>query len=172
MTAKGVQAPTSVQLHFSSGDQSQAAFNAQAFLARLTTENLGCTLLTAAELPSTQTLLHDNSSAIPNGTVCVADRQIMGKGEWRLRCQGHSCDDCRRPSPITCISLMAFQSCIWCRKRSGHCSRHAGRGHNTWESPAGCLMFSVLCHLKLPGEASFGLQDPVLLDALISLLST
>ncbi len=81
MTAKGVQAPTSVHLHFSPEHGSQAAFNAQAFLARLSTKSLGCTLLTAAELPSTQTLLHDNAGAVPNGTVCVADRQVMGKGE-------------------------------------------------------------------------------------------
>ena len=81
MTAKGVQAPTCVNLHFSPETQVQAAFKAQAFLARLTTEGLGCTLLTAAELPSTQTLLHDNAGMIPDGTVCVAGRQVMGKGE-------------------------------------------------------------------------------------------
>ena len=86
MTAKGVQAPTYVQLHFSHGNASQAAFNAEAFLARLSTKSLGCTLLTAAELPSTQTLLHDNAGAVPNGAVCVADRQVMGKGK------GASCD--------------------------------------------------------------------------------
>ena len=37
--------------------------------------------MTTAELPSTQTLLHDNASMIPDGTVCVADRQVMGKGD-------------------------------------------------------------------------------------------
>ena len=28
----------------------------------------------------------------------------------------------------------------------------AGRGGNSWESPAGCLMFSVCTVLTLPGE--------------------
>lgn len=84
MTAKGVQTPTSVRLHFPPVHHSGAAFNAQFFLSRLTTATLGCTLLTAAELPSTQTLLHDNAGKIPNGTVCVADRQVMGKGNrWQ-----------------------------------------------------------------------------------------
>lgn len=99
VTAKGVQTRTRVQLHFSPESQSQSAFNAESFLARLTTEKLGCTLLTAAELPSTQTLLHDNAGRIPNGTVCVADRQIMGKGEYLVI---HSISRC---AVLMCSSL-------------------------------------------------------------------
>ena len=91
VTAKGVQTRTCVQVHFSPESQSQSAFNAESFLARLTTEKLGCTLLTAAELPSTQTLLHDNAGRIPNGTVCVADRQVMGKGGYLVT---HSISRC------------------------------------------------------------------------------
>ena len=81
VTARGVPTPAPVQVHFPPDAQSQSAFDAQAFLARLATQNLGSTIMTTAELPSTQTLLHDNASMIPDGTVCVADRQVMGKGD-------------------------------------------------------------------------------------------
>jgi biotin-(acetyl-CoA carboxylase) ligase len=38
-------------------------------------------VLSAASLPSTQTLLHLNSAAVPDDTLCVADQQKAGKGE-------------------------------------------------------------------------------------------
>ena len=75
---------------------------------------MGATLLSLAELPSTQTLMAEcvtwharaacaadvgarsNVDALPDGAVCVADVQVSGRG----------------------------------------------RGGNTWSSPPGCLMFS------------------------------
>ncbi len=48
----------------------------------LATHTLGSTLLTAAHLHSTQTLLQDNRDALPDGVVCVADVQTTGKGMW------------------------------------------------------------------------------------------
>jgi biotin--protein ligase len=46
----------------------------------LGTAALGRVLLTAAALPSTQTLVQDNVARLPDGLVVVADRQLGGKG--------------------------------------------------------------------------------------------
>ncbi|KAK9816792.1 hypothetical protein WJX72_005169 [[Myrmecia] bisecta] len=81
-------------------------FDSQLYFSRLQTQKLGCVLLSAAQLPSTQTLLQENAVRIPDGAVCVADKQVSGKG----------------------------------------------RGQNVWESPPGCLMFSLSTRLALPGE--------------------
>ena len=91
-----------MQLHFPPDAQSQSAFDAQAFLARLATQTLGSTILTTAELPSTQTLLHDNASIIPDGTVCVADRQVTGKG-----------DLAHTPTMLTLMLLQSSAQSYW-----------------------------------------------------------
>ena len=64
----------------------QPQFNAAAFMRQLGTAQLGQTLLTAAHLPSTQTLLQSNAQRFPDGTVCVADVQSGGKGGWPAVC--------------------------------------------------------------------------------------
>lgn len=38
-------------------------------------------LLAAEEVPSTQTIVQDNTAVLPNGTLCTATRQVAGKGE-------------------------------------------------------------------------------------------
>lgn len=76
------------------------------YYARLGTNKLGHILFTASALPSTQVIIQDNSHCIPDGAVCIADKQYGGKG----------------------------------------------RGGNVWESPAGCLMFSMTLKLSIPGE--------------------
>lgn len=55
-------------------------FDAAACQQQLSTAELGSTLLSAAALPSTQTLLQNNARLFPNGTVCIADTQHQGKG--------------------------------------------------------------------------------------------
>ena len=59
---------------------SQPQFDAAAVMQQLNTVQLGRTLLSAARLPSTQTLLQRNAQHLPDGTVCVADVQSGGKG--------------------------------------------------------------------------------------------
>ena len=138
-----------MQLHFPPDAQSQSAFDAQAYLARLATQTLGSTILTTAELPSTQTLLHDNASMIPDGTVCVADRQVTGKGDL-----AHANNaDPHAVATLSSVVLAVLPN--W--EVLPHCftviiAACAGRGHNTWHSPPGCLMFSLLTHIKLPGQ--------------------
>ena len=68
-----MQAPTARQL--------ATGFDHQQFYSYLPTNvELGATLLTAQQLESTQTLLQQNSAAIPDNTVCTAYQQIGGKG--------------------------------------------------------------------------------------------
>ena len=58
----------------------QPRFNAESYLQRLASAKLGHVVLSAAALPSTQTLLHLNGAAVPDDTVCVADQQKAGRG--------------------------------------------------------------------------------------------
>lgn len=67
--------------------------------------DLGSTLLAASQLQSTQTLMQDNTAVIPDNTVCIAYKQVGGKG----------------------------------------------RGGNKWNSPAGCLMFSLFKRVSITG---------------------
>lgn len=62
------------------GAQRPASFQATAYYASLRSDLVGRTLLVSAELPSTQTLLHQNFAHCPDGTLCVADTQSSGKG--------------------------------------------------------------------------------------------
>lgn len=61
--------------------QSPPRFNAAACQQHLSAARFGRTLLSAAALPSTQTLLQNNARLFPDGTACVADTQYKGKGE-------------------------------------------------------------------------------------------
>ena len=56
-------------------------FDPHTFFEHLATRKLGCVSLTAASLPSTQKLLQQNAGRVPDGVVCVADRQEAGKGK-------------------------------------------------------------------------------------------
>lgn len=64
----------------------QPQFDAADFMQQLGTAQLGQTLLSAAQLPSTQTLLQTNAQHFPDGTVCVADVQSGGKGGCQAAC--------------------------------------------------------------------------------------
>lgn len=67
--------------------QTRPLFDTAAFAELLDDKRLGRTLLSAAQLPSTQTLLQTNARLFPDGTVCVADVQSGGKGVFiGLRC--------------------------------------------------------------------------------------
>ena len=67
----------------------QPRFNAELYLQRLASARLGQVVLSAASLPSTQTLLRLNSAAVPDDTLCVADQQKAGKGTGAVVC--HCC---------------------------------------------------------------------------------
>lgn len=78
--------PVSVALHPPDtwpSDAPPPTFSAPTFHQHLGTAVLGHTLLTAAQLHSTQTLLQDNRALLPDGVVCVADVQTTGKGAPR-----------------------------------------------------------------------------------------
>ncbi|PRW20579.1 biotin-- ligase 2-like [Chlorella sorokiniana] len=81
-------------------------FRPDEFLQALETRVLGRVLLTADTTPSTQVLVQENVTCLPDGLVFVADRQLGGKG----------------------------------------------RGGNRWESPGGCLMFTAVKRLAIPGQ--------------------
>lgn len=61
-------------------DAITSAFDYKGYHSALATKTLGRYLLTSVELQSTQSLLQDNRSVLPSGTLCVADRQAGGKG--------------------------------------------------------------------------------------------
>jgi biotin--protein ligase len=56
------------------------SFAPQTYFSTLETTVLGRTLFTAATTASTQTVIQDNISKLPNGVLFVADKQIGGKG--------------------------------------------------------------------------------------------
>ena len=56
------------------------AFNAAAFHSQLAAKTFGAVLISASIMPSTQSLLQDNSRDLPHGTLCVADVQNSGRG--------------------------------------------------------------------------------------------
>ncbi|BDA42446.1 Biotin-protein ligase [Coccomyxa sp. Obi] len=80
VTAKGIETGCEVLVNFAEHDRPSTLFKPDTFFQHLTTRSQGSVLATASALPSTQTLLQDNPGHFPHGTVCVADRQIKGKG--------------------------------------------------------------------------------------------
>lgn len=80
VTAKGTESGCEVLLSVAEHDRPSTLFKPAIFFQHLTTRSQGSVLGTASALPSTQTLLQDNPGHFPHGTVCVADRQIKGKG--------------------------------------------------------------------------------------------
>ena len=63
-------------------DASKLHFDHNLFYSFLPSHiELGSTLLAANQLASTQTLLQDNNTSIPDNTVCIAYQQIGGKGD-------------------------------------------------------------------------------------------
>lgn len=146
--------------------RSKPTFDAAAFHDQLQTKEFGGVLISAAALPSTQSLLQDNSRQLPHGTLCIADVQKSGRG----RCLIHPanrlyivldvaklcCGDCLRIVYISWAMLSDNQrTCatggchIYLRAAQVHPC--AGRGGNTWTSPPGCLMFSLLTRLDIEG---------------------
>ena len=68
-----MQAPTAAKL--------ETRFDHEQFYSHLPKHTqLGEVLLCASQLPSTQTLLQDNNTVIPDNTVCIAYQQVGGKG--------------------------------------------------------------------------------------------
>ena len=61
------------------------SFDAEAYFAALRTRTAGQILLAAEEVGSTQTIIQDNTAAIPDGTLCTATRQVSGKGAYAAR---------------------------------------------------------------------------------------
>ncbi|KAL3163002.1 hypothetical protein ABBQ32_009434 [Trebouxia sp. C0010 RCD-2024] len=104
-------ASTSVLLHdmhSSAADRLETGFDHLRFFGYLPTQtSLGEPLIAARQLESTQTLLQDNTSVVPDNAVCIAYQQVGGKG----------------------------------------------RGGNKWDSPAGCLMFSILIRVSIAGQS-------------------
>ncbi|KAK9803441.1 hypothetical protein WJX73_001014 [Symbiochloris irregularis] len=78
----GQEVPLFLNFHRdnSQNDINRASFNSDVYFEHLHSRGLGRLLLSAAVLPSTQTLLHQNSKKLPDGIVCVADQQAAGKG--------------------------------------------------------------------------------------------
>lgn len=110
--------------------------------------------------------LQENATRLPDGLVFVADRQLGGKGGrqegrewWAILCllawhgtawrawhgmAGRHVVCTMAPCPHGCShSSLPFQS---------HLSNGAGRGGNRWESPGGCLMFTAVKRLAIPGQ--------------------
>ena len=56
------------------------SFDASIYFGALRTQFLGQVLLAAEEVPSTQTIVQENTAVLPNGTLCTATRQVAGKG--------------------------------------------------------------------------------------------
>lgn len=78
VTAKGTDNASKLLLDFP--EQASTSFQPQTFFKHLNTKSYGSVLLVTSALPSTQTLLQDNPGFFPHGTVCVADRQVKGRG--------------------------------------------------------------------------------------------
>ncbi|KAK9826011.1 hypothetical protein WJX74_005389 [Apatococcus lobatus] len=95
-----------LRLVYGAAEHSEATFKAAVYLEQLPTSTLGQVVLVAADLPSTQNPMQELAKVLPDGTVCIADRQTAGRG----------------------------------------------RGGNKWESPAGCMLFSVNAKLTIEGR--------------------
>ncbi len=81
LASRGIETASEVIVNLlSTHDQPTTLFSPQCFFQHLDTRSQGSVLLTSTALPSTQTLLQDNPGHFLNGTVCVADRQIKGRG--------------------------------------------------------------------------------------------
>lgn len=125
--------PLTVYFHprNSQSDSNSASFDPALFFKHLRSRGLGHLLLSAAVLPSTQTLLQQNSRTLPDGTVCVADQQAAGKGTIRPAVQlpaaiqrlHHSrCESVtrsrRQPVDVTLgvsdVQLSQSRSSLWC----------------------------------------------------------
>lgn len=77
--------------------RSKPLFDAAAFHDQLQTKEFGGVLISAAALPSTQSLLQDNSRQLPHGTLCIADVQNSGRGQYSILF--------RRYDPVLCAML-------------------------------------------------------------------
>ena len=70
-----------VDVHSAAGNQGSVQFDHTQYFSHLPQQTeLGSTLLAASQLQSTQTLLQDNTAVIPDNTVCIAYKQVGGKG--------------------------------------------------------------------------------------------
>ncbi|GBG69575.1 hypothetical protein CBR_g4408 [Chara braunii] len=58
----------------------EGRFDVPHFFSLLSTSQLGKLVVYAHRMPSTQTFLLQNANCLPEGTVCVADLQMLGKG--------------------------------------------------------------------------------------------
>lgn len=82
-------------------------FNAETYFSALRTRTAGQVLLAAEEVGSTQTIIQDNTAAIPDGTLCTAARQVSGRGASAL--QHHQCPGSRAAAS----AASKLQSCMW-----------------------------------------------------------
>lgn len=69
-------------MHSSAADRLETGFDHLRFFGYLPTQtSLGEPLIAARQLESTQTLLQDNTSVVPDNAVCIAYQQVGGKGK-------------------------------------------------------------------------------------------
>lgn len=73
----------SLRLVYGATDHSEhsgESFKAAEYFEQLPTSTLGQVVLAGAALPSTQNLMQELAKTLPDGTVCMADRQTAGRG--------------------------------------------------------------------------------------------
>lgn len=94
-----------VDVHSPAGNQCSVQFDHTQYFSHLPQHvELGSTLLAASQLQSTQTLLQDNTAVTPDNTVCIAYKQVGGKGittfalsqNYRKHCDAAECLCCRQ----------------------------------------------------------------------------
>ena len=97
------------------------SFDAATYFGALRTRAAGRILLAAEEVASTQTIIQENTAAVPDGTLCTAARQVSGRG---VSSDGSRCSGCsgRTSESGSCACLQAGAATRGCRRRAALCS--------------------------------------------------
>lgn len=82
----------------------QPQFSLDRYKAALRSKLLGQSILVTASIPSTQTVLHQNFSTLPDGIICIADTQTSGKGSLPVA-RLERCPSCNAHSACCLIDL-------------------------------------------------------------------
>lgn len=119
-----------------------------------------------------QVLVQENVAKLPDGLLFVADKQYGGKGGPGLGSPSWRCLPAIAAGLAGSWLLACWPQRGWAQHAAAHgalpadqpsgCPRRrehqilpsgsAGRGGNVWESPDGCLMFSAVKRLDIPGQ--------------------
>lgn len=110
-------------------------------------------------LPNPQDFLRAHGSTLGDGMVLVADTQSSGKGGWvgargslvTVQVACHTLPHCLQTHAPRMPSDPQWHTH---HPDLAPALAPAGRGGNTWTSPAGCLMFSASRRLAVPSPAS------------------